>query len=275
MCWVTTIGTGKSAGSAGSTLVSASGPPVEQPIASDVDRGRRARAVPAGRGRRRRAAPAARRRAGRDRTVAGRPAAARRPGGPRPAAAPGPGGRAGRRWRATPAAERVDLRDELLAYGRDGLGDRADVARLGDVVGGAGGQRLQRGARARRGQRAEHDHRELLVPLAQLADRGDAVHLRHLDVHRDHVGLELVDLGLGQQAVRRPCRRPRCPAPPSASTMSRRTTTESSTTRTEIIRPSPFTRATPGRAPRPPVRAADAPWRCPAGRGPPAPAPRR
>ncbi len=34
MCWTTTTGTGRSAGRAGSTVASASGPPVELPIAS-------------------------------------------------------------------------------------------------------------------------------------------------------------------------------------------------------------------------------------------------
>jgi hypothetical protein len=39
------------------------------------------------------------------------------------------------------------------------------------------------------------------VPLAQLPYGGDAIHLRHLDVHRHDVRLEHIDLRLGEQAV--------------------------------------------------------------------------
>ena len=122
-------------------------------------------------------------------------------------------GRAGRRHRGggadggdRAAGEHLDAGDELLADAVHRLADAADVGRLGDVVVGAGGEGVEGRGGTALGQRAEHDdrHAAVLAPTdtaADRADRLDAVHLRHLDVHGDQVGLELVQLRDGDLAV--------------------------------------------------------------------------
>jgi hypothetical protein len=110
-------------------------------------------------------------------------------------------GHAGRAGGGRAAGERLDLGDQLLADALHRLTDAADVGRLRHVLVGAGGQRVEGRGRPPFGERAEHDDRDAAACGPDRADRLDAVHLRHLDVHRDQVGLELLQLRHGDLAV--------------------------------------------------------------------------
>jgi hypothetical protein len=208
MCCTTTTGTGSSGQRRADSSASALGPPVEVPI----DHGT------AGFGRR----------------------VEDLRGGPSPVPRrPGDGGRLGRTVvtatvRSGPASGE-DLRDELArAPPPAPPGDAADVRRLGHVVGGAERERLEGRRCAALGERAEHDHGQPWVRPADLAQRRDAVHLGHLDVEGDQVGVELVDPSRGRAGRWRRCRRPRCRVGFQHVVTRRRTTTESSTTSTRI-----------------------------------------
>ena len=215
MCWTMTTGTGNVAGSCGSTDVSASGPPVDEPIASTSMR-------PVG-------------------GEAARPASGteRQRGGRRRAAAPGSGGQSA-----------LILGTSCVADAGDRLGDAADVGRLADVVVGAERQGVERRAGAALGQRAEHDDRQARVGLAQLAQRAQAVEVGHLDVERDAVGRDLRELVERDAAGRRGADDPISGSSSRTVVTSRRMTTESSTTRTLMrpIRRSPAGGAASGRA---------------------------
>ena len=205
MCCTMTIGTGRFArAGSGSSAASAFGPPVETPIASTSIAAR-----PAG-------APEGHASAGRNR---------------------GAGSAAGR-CRHARAAERLDLRDELRRGPPASPRHAADVGRLRDVVGRAR-------APARRAWLAAPRSVSVLnmitgssgYVLADLAQRLDAVQLGHLDVERDDVRGELRHLLRARSCPLRRCRRPRAPGrPPRTSVRRRRTTTESSTIRTRILR---------------------------------------
>ena len=65
--------------------------------------------------------------------------------------------------------------------------------RLGDEIHRADFERPQRGVGAFLGQRGNHDHRHR-AQRHELLKEGDAVHARHLDVERQHVGIKLLDL---------------------------------------------------------------------------------
>ena len=74
------------------------------------------------------------------------------------------------------------------------------------------------------------------IRLAQLRERLQPVHFRHLDVEDDQVGVHLRHLGQRDSAVGRRARRPRVAgSADSSSDTRRRKTTESSTTRTRIF----------------------------------------
>ena len=105
------------------------------------------------------------------------------------------------------------LGGDLLDVERDG------AARLGHVVDRAQLQRLQGDQRIPLGQRGDHDDRRGL-PLHDLGQAGEPVHLRHVHVQRDHVGVDPGQLfervhpvaggvhlelaGLGQDFLERP-----------------------------------------------------------------------
>src|SRR3954471_15422119 len=146
MCCTSSTGTGREAGSCGSTPASASGPPVEEPIT------RTAGFLPG----------PVRRAAG-----GGGGAAVGAGAGARSRRRRGRGGGADRADRDRAPGERLDLRDQLLADALHRLADAADVGRLGDVVVRPGGQRVQGRRGAPLGQRAEHDDRH---PAACRAD---------------------------------------------------------------------------------------------------------
>ena len=82
------------------------------------------------------------------------------------------------------------------------------IARLGHEIDGADFQRLERHLGAALGQRRDHDHRHR-PQRHDLAQERQAVHVRHLDVERDHVGIERLDPLARDDADRRRCRRPR------------------------------------------------------------------
>jgi hypothetical protein len=96
-------------------------------------------------------------------------------------------------------AQRQDALLELLGH----LADRIGPAGLGDHVHGAGLQRLDGGRGSRLGHRADDDDRQRVV-LHQLAQEGQAVHARHLDVERQHVGPVLDDHVAGDEGIGRP-----------------------------------------------------------------------
>ena len=191
MCCTIRIGSGeRRPGSAARSPTARSGPPVETPIATTFGAtcGRNAGTAPAA-----------------ARSVAAGPAAA---------AAAGVAGS------VLAQEELVDARDQFAPQRRPcDSRHLADVGGLGDVVVGAEHQRVERRGRAALRQRAEHDHRMSLVLLADPPQRLEPVHLGHLDVERDDVGIDLRDpLQRDRRRWRRP-RRPRCrdprPAPGS------------------------------------------------------------
>ena len=89
----------------------------------------------------------------------------------------------------------------VLQFGGD-ITDRVRSARFGDDVDRAGGQRLDARGRSGLRHRAHDDHRQRMV-RHQLAQEGQAVHARHLDVERDHVRLVLQDQVARDERIRR------------------------------------------------------------------------
>ena len=177
MCCATRIGQGKSAGSGVSSASRAGGPPVEAPTSTRpsplaaVDRRRRSSAL------------------------------GRRFG----AGAPPP-----MRWRTRSFSRRLDL--SLAPAAARTLATSSGASRpcaakpprsgFGDEVDRAQPQGLQRRLRAFRGQRRDHHHRA--GPLDHDAvEAGQAVHLRHVDVEGDDVGLEAGELAQRLQPVAR------------------------------------------------------------------------
>jgi hypothetical protein len=65
---------------------------------------------------------------------------------------------------------------------------------LADAVESADLERRQGGLGAALGQGRHHDHRHR-PELHDLFEKLDAVHVRHLDVESDHIGIELLDRG--------------------------------------------------------------------------------
>src|SRR5262245_20419957 len=93
----------------------------------------------------------------------------------------------------TDAAERTDFRNQVLA---DALARGVLAARrrrLGHVVGRAVVERFERVGRAALRERAEHDHGQPRVGLADLAQRLEPVHPGQLDVERHEIRLDLGD----------------------------------------------------------------------------------
>ena len=79
---------------------------------------------------------------------------------------------------------------------------RGAETRLEDHVDGAGLERLHQRLGALLGQRGAHHHGDR--PLRhQLAQEGDAVHARHLDIQRDHVGHFGLDAPRGDERIGR------------------------------------------------------------------------
>jgi hypothetical protein len=76
-------------------------------------------------------------------------------------------------------------RQQLETIGHTDLG-------LGDKVDGTELQRAQRGLGAAFGQGGDHHHRHR-AQAHQLGQEIQPVHARHLDVERDHVGVEFAD----------------------------------------------------------------------------------
>jgi hypothetical protein len=78
----------------------------------------------------------------------------------------------------------------------DGLGQSREWLRvagqwLADAVESADLERRQGGLGAALRQRGHHDHRHR-PELHDLVEKLDAVHVRHLDVESDHIGVELL-----------------------------------------------------------------------------------
>jgi hypothetical protein len=78
--------------------------------------------------------------------------------------------------------------------------DRHLARRLGDEVDRAGGERVERLARALGGMRREHHDRRRLG-RHDVANGLRAVHPRHVEVHRHDVGRQPLDLGERGRAV--------------------------------------------------------------------------
>lgn len=78
---------------------------------------------------------------------------------------------------------------------------RATRIRLAGIVRRSQRKRTQGRSRTTLGQCAEHDDRHLGVQLAQLNQRLQAVHHRHLDIQSNQVRMELRDLGQRDSAV--------------------------------------------------------------------------
>ncbi len=96
---------------------------------------------------------------------------------------------------AATAAEHAHLLDEVMAEGRRG-GDAAVAFGFRNVVGGAERERLEADLGVAARQRRRHDHDEVTLLRQQQRQRRDAIELRHLDVEDDDIGidpLELVD----------------------------------------------------------------------------------
>ena len=106
--------------------------------------------------------------------------------------------------------------------------------RLQDHVHRAGLQCLHQRLRALFGQRGAHHHRDR--PLRhQLAQEGDAVHARHLDIQRDYVGHFGLDAPRGNERVRRGADHLIPGSLDSTSDNVCRTTAESSTISTRTV----------------------------------------
>jgi 3-oxoacyl-[acyl-carrier-protein] synthase II len=87
--------------------------------------------------------------------------------------------------------QRLQHRRKLAANAIDGSAHAACAGRLRHVARRAGGQAIERDARALLGQRRQHHDWQPRPLLAQLLQRREAIELRHLDVERDGVGREL------------------------------------------------------------------------------------
>ena len=114
-------------------------------------------------------------------------------------------GRRDRRHRCRTAAptagERCDLGDQFPAQLVRRVRQTRAVARLGYVIGGARGQRIERGGCATLGEGAAHDHRQLRIQLADLNQSLDPIQPGHLNVERDDVGIQLRNPGQGDRTV--------------------------------------------------------------------------
>ena len=177
MCWATTIGQGKSAGSGASRASSAGGPPVEVPTSTSPSPAARAGALLHG--------PRA----------AGSPDCRGVGADPVADALLQPGAR------LDPGAGRGahlgdQLGPQLVDVQRDGaLG-------LGDEVDRAQPQGLEGRVGAFRGERRHHDHRAGMLDH-DAVEAGQPVHLRHVDVEGDDVGREGFERGRAPPAVAR------------------------------------------------------------------------
>ncbi len=170
ICCTMSTGSGKLAGSAGSRISSAAGPPVETPMArtagaDEMDWGR----------------------------LAGGMAARRERGG---------------RWEA--AAGTREGAGQGMNPGNQIAGERAGGAlaahlfgRLGHIVRSAAGQGLDGHLRAALRKRTAHDHRHLVSSRAQLPQRHQSVHHRHLHIQQNQVGTKHIDALKADCAVRR------------------------------------------------------------------------
>src|ERR1700677_2017636 len=76
------------------------------------------------------------------------------------------------------------------------------VVRLGDKVDRAESQRLEGGVSARLGMGAEQDHRQRCAAHDE-AQRLHAIHARHFQIERNHVGPEFLDLLQSESAIHR------------------------------------------------------------------------
>ena len=182
MCWVISTGKRSITGpSSVTSVISACGPPVEEPIRST-----RGACVLNGAAHQLRLRRPARRRA----------AACARP------SVGASGGRRGdgvRRGAADLGAEMADLLDQVVVEGFGG-GGFAGAFRLRNVVGRAERQRLEADLRVAAGQRRGHDDDEVALLRQQLRQRGNAVELRHFDIEHGNVGIDALDLVDGVKA---------------------------------------------------------------------------
>ncbi len=87
-------------------------------------------------------------------------------------------------------AEGLDPRDQVIPNPLQGRGHVAGVGRLGHIIVGAERQRLQGDDRAPLGHRAEHDHRQAGLALADFGQRFQAVHFRHLDIENHQIRVD-------------------------------------------------------------------------------------
>ena len=110
------------------------------------------------------------------------------------------------------------------------------VLRLGDEIERAERQSFQRERRAFLGVRADDDHRHAML-ARDLAQHLDAVHARHVQIERDHVRVQLLNLAQADQAIhRRADDFDRGIVVSRVCGMSFRISAESSTTSTRIFR---------------------------------------
>ena len=148
-----------SAGSAGSRTSSAAGPPVETPMATHAWAKPREVELDAGSG-------------------SARPSR-------KPAAQAWP-----QRAVAGASDEGVNFGKQLLsqsAYRRFAAGLAGG---LGDIIAGAAGKGFDGDFGAALGERTAHDDRHLVALCAQIAQRDQAIHDRHLDIEQDQVGMD-------------------------------------------------------------------------------------
>ena len=99
--------------------------------------------------------------------------------------------------------ELFDLGNQFFPQARHRAVERTFVGSLGHIVVGPQGQRLQRHRGAALGERAEHDDAQMGIFAPNAPQRFEAIHLRHLDVQREHVGIQLRNPLQGDRAVRR------------------------------------------------------------------------
>ena len=173
MCWVIKIGARSiAAPSCPIKVVSACGPPVEEPISNTRGRQR-------ANGRRLNAGASA---------CSGALSRSRGAGSGRLAIAPA------LPWRANAAAAKIaDFLDQLVLERRQHAGIGRGP-RFRNIVGGAERQRPQAHLRAPPRQRRGHDHHQIGLLLQQQRQRRNAVKLRHVDVEDDDVRIILFDL---------------------------------------------------------------------------------
>ena len=86
-----------------------------------------------------------------------------------------------------------DFGNEVLGQGLDGCLTGGLTAGLGDVIGGTGGERLERDGGAALGERAAHNYGDSAMESFEFLERAEAVQAGHLHVEQDQVGLERVD----------------------------------------------------------------------------------